>query len=189
MSSRFVTRIMPARTNRLSATTGASQASARVDVAHVAGLPRRAIAGLMDASVVVAGIALFTFSFKTFPFTPGLFETLPPWNGFDVAVDLVNEHLLDIAALLVLFLAGVFFLGFLSEAFWGTSVGRLLTGTRLVDTQGRTPSIPRLFLRNLGRVAEIPLLGIGLLIAYLLPSRRALHDLLSATLIVRLERK
>jgi uncharacterized RDD family membrane protein YckC len=166
-----------------------SQASARVDAAHVAGLPRRAVAGGIDAGVVAAGITLFAFSFKTFPFTPDLFETLPPWNGFDIAVDLVNEQLLDIAALLILFLAGVFLLGFLSEAFWGSSAGRLLTGTRLVDTHGRTPSIPRLFLRNLGRVAEIPLLGIGLLMAYLLPSRRTLHDLLSGTLVVRVVRK
>ena len=164
---------------------GAALESARVDAVRVAGLPRRLIAGLIDAGLVIAGIAVFTFSFKTFPFTPGLFEGASALNSFDVAIDLVNAHVKDIAALLVPFLGGLFLIGFLSEAFWGTSLGRVLTGTRLVDTQGRTPSMPRLFLRNLGRSSEVLLLGLGLLVAWVLPSRRSLHDLLSATLVVR----
>lgn len=168
------------------ATRGAvSLESARVDAVHVAGAPRRVLAGLIDALIVIVGIAVFTYSFKTFPFAPGLLEELPVWNGFDVAIDLVNAHLEDIAALLVAFVAGLFLIGFLSEAFWGSSLGRVATGTRLVDTQGRTPSMPRLFLRNLWRSAGVLLLGLGLLLAWVLPSRRSLHDLLSATLVVR----
>ncbi len=143
--------------------------SARVDAVRVAGLPRRAVAGLVDGGLVLGLMALFAFSFKTFPFVPGAFEALPPWNAFDVGVDLLNAHLQDIIALLVPFLGGVFLVGFLSEAFWGSSLGLVVTGTRLVDSQGRTPSMPRLFLRNLGRVCEVLLLGLGMLMPWVLP--------------------
>ncbi len=175
----------PDRPARVEPGALSSTQSARVDAARVAGLPRRFLAGVVDAALVLAGIALFAFSFKTFPFSPEGFEELPSWNSFDLAVDLLNAHLPDIVALLVPFLAGLFLLGFLSESFWGTSLGLVVVGLRLVDTQGRSPSMPRLFLRNLGRVLEVLLLGIGMLLAWVFPSRRSLHDLLSGTLVVR----
>lgn len=148
---------------------------------RTAGLLRRGAAALIDALWLGGVFALLAFSFRLFPFID-----LPEarWNAFDTAVDVVNTHLPDIAAAGVLLLALVLLGTFGTEAALERTPGHAIVGLRLIDTRGRTPALARLALRACGRTLEIPLLGLGWALGFVLPSRRTLHDLLSGTLVV-----
>jgi len=148
---------------------------------RTAGLFRRGVAATVDALWMGGVFALLAFSFRVFPFID---LPDPPWNAFDSAVDILNEHLSDIAAAAVLLLVIVLIGTFAAEATLGRTPGHALAGTRLVDTRGRSPSLLRLGLRALGRTLELPLLGMGWALGFVLPSRRTLHDLVSGTLVV-----
>ena len=67
------------------------------------------------------------------------------------------------------------------------SLQGLLIGSTVLDTRGRPASVGRLMVRNVARVLELPLFGLGLWLAFVLPSKRALHDLLSGTVVGRPE--
>lgn len=156
------------------------QASAvRVD-----GLLRRSVIGLIDTALGGALFALVTFAFRWFPFV-----AFGPrrWNWFDYVVDEINANLGAILVSTLLYLVVALFVNLVAEVLLGASLGRLLLGSTVLDTRGRPASIPRLLLRNLFRVLEIPLLGFGLWIAFVLPSKRALHDLVSGTVVGRPE--
>lgn len=74
--------------------------------------------------------------------------------------------------------------------FTGKSVGKFLTGLRIVKTDGNSPSIATLFVRHLiGYPLTILSLGIGFLFAVLNQKGRALHDFLAGTVVVYGSRK
>jgi uncharacterized RDD family membrane protein YckC len=74
--------------------------------------------------------------------------------------------------------------------FTGKSIGKFLTGLRIVRTDGNSPSIGTLFIRHLiGYPLTILSLGIGLLFAVLNQKGRALHDFLAGTVVVYGSRK
>ena len=149
---------------------------------RVDGLVRRSVAGLIDVTLAGAVFSVAAFAMRWFPFVP-----LGPqrWNTFDYVVDEVNANLAGIAASGLLFLGTSLFVNLVVEVLAGASLGRLLLGSTVLDTRGRRASVPRLMLRNLFRALELPLIGLGLWVAFVLPSKRALHDLLSGTVVGR----
>ncbi len=78
--------------------------------------------------------------------------------------------------------------------FSGQSIGKMLTGLRVVKTDGGAASFSRLLVRHLiGYPLTILTGGLGLLIAAVNSSGRTLHDLLAGTIVVygrkRIEKK
>jgi len=78
--------------------------------------------------------------------------------------------------------------------FSGQSIGKMLTGLRVVRTDGSAPSFSRLFVRHLiGYPLTALTLGIGFLFSVLSYKGRALHDFLAGTVVVygqrRMEKK
>lgn len=69
--------------------------------------------------------------------------------------------------------------------FSGQTVGKMLTGLRIVKTDGGAPSFSRLLVRHLiGYPLTAATLGIGFLISVLNENGRALHDFLAGTIVV-----
>ena len=69
--------------------------------------------------------------------------------------------------------------------FSGQSIGKMLTGLRVVKTDGSPASFSRLLVRHLiGYPLTILTAGLGLFIAVLNQNGRALHDYLSGTIVV-----
>jgi uncharacterized RDD family membrane protein YckC len=73
----------------------------------------------------------------------------------------------------------VFFLYyFLSELFYGKTIGKVLTGTVVVDKNGNRPTVFKLFIRTLMRLFPFEV------ISFLL-SHTGLHDLISSTIVIK----
>lgn len=67
----------------------------------------------------------------------------------------------------------------------GQTVGMMICGLRIVRPDGRDASAGRIVLRNtLGYLLTVVTLGIGFMIAAVTPTRRALHDYVSGTMVV-----
>ena len=78
--------------------------------------------------------------------------------------------------------------------FSGQSIGKSLTGLKIVQTDGSAPSVSRLLVRHLfGYPVTVLTLGIGFLLSVFNRKGRALHDFLAGTTVVygrrRKERK
>jgi uncharacterized RDD family membrane protein YckC len=67
----------------------------------------------------------------------------------------------------------------------GQTVGKLLMGVRVVSLAGGAPTGGQAFLRWLGYWASLVPVGLGYLMAGLRADKRALHDLLAGTRVVR----
>jgi uncharacterized RDD family membrane protein YckC len=68
----------------------------------------------------------------------------------------------------------------------GRSLGKWITGLRLETISGRAPGIPRALLRHfVGYPLSLLPLGLGFLVAIFNPTGRALHDLISGTVVIR----
>ena len=72
------------------------------------------------------------------------------------------------------------FLGYycLLEFYFQRTLGKLLTGTKVMNEDGSTPSFKAVFIRTISRIIPID-------IFYYLFSKTGLHDRLSATLVVK----
>ncbi len=69
--------------------------------------------------------------------------------------------------------------------FSGQTIGKILTGLKIVKTDGNAASFSRLLVRHLvGYPLTILTLGIGLLFAVVNQKGRALHDFLAGTVVV-----
>ena len=74
--------------------------------------------------------------------------------------------------------------------FTGKSLGKMLTGLRIVKADGNPPSLGSLLVRHLvGYPLTVLTFGLGLLIAAFSQKGRALHDLLAGTVVVYGRRK
>lgn len=74
--------------------------------------------------------------------------------------------------------------------FSGQSLGKLITGLRIVRTDGRQASAVRIALRQtVGYTATVLTFGMGFLLAAFNGSGRTLHDLLFGTVVVFADRK
>ncbi len=69
--------------------------------------------------------------------------------------------------------------------FNGQSIGKMLTGLRIVNKDGNAPSFKQLLLRHfIGYPLSVLTLGLGLLFAVLNQKGRALHDFLAGTMVI-----
>jgi uncharacterized RDD family membrane protein YckC len=77
------------------------------------------------------------------------------------------------------------------EGIWGRSLGKLITGTIVVDKAGRVPGIGKAVLRTLLRIIEVnPLLAGGIpagVAVALSEKRQRLGDMLAQTYVVRVK--
>jgi uncharacterized RDD family membrane protein YckC len=74
--------------------------------------------------------------------------------------------------------------------FSGQSIGKMLTGLRIVKTDGNTPSLPALLLRHLiGYPLSFLIFGLGFLLPVFNQKGRALHDFLAGTVVVYGQRR
>jgi uncharacterized RDD family membrane protein YckC len=99
----------------------------------------------------------------------------------------------ELAALLPTWPYLATFLAFLGLAYaaaftglTGQTLGKMMLGLRVVDGSGRRPGPPRAALRAVVAVVGIAALGLGAFAILLDPARRALHDRLLRTRVVRL---
>lgn len=74
--------------------------------------------------------------------------------------------------------------------FTGQSIGKMLTGLRVVQKDGKTASLSHLLLRHLaGYPLTILTLGLGFLFSVFNSKGRALHDFLSGTIVIYGQRR
>ena len=96
---------------------------------------------------------------------------------------LLNSEVSNAGWLITILLALTNFVIF--PMFSGQTIGKMLTGLRVVKTNGGAASFSRLLVRHLiGYPLTILTAGLGLLIAVLNPNGRALHDFLAGTIVV-----
>jgi uncharacterized RDD family membrane protein YckC len=74
--------------------------------------------------------------------------------------------------------------------FTGQSIGKMLTGLRVVQTDGKTATLTNLLVRHLvGYPLTILTFGLGFLFSVLNSKGRALHDLISGTIVIYGQRR
>jgi uncharacterized RDD family membrane protein YckC len=129
-----------------------------------AGFARRCVAVLVDA-VVLLGLLLAWALVIALAFD----IAKPGWE---------TPYFIGCAVLPWLYYALV------EAGFGAASLGKRSAGLRVVDTEGLPPGFGRALLRVLVRALSVASLGLGFLLAALPPRHRALHDLLSGTVVV-----
>lgn len=96
---------------------------------------------------------------------------------------LLNSEVSNAGWLIMILLALTNFVIF--PMFSGKSIGKTLTGIRIVKTNGNAPSISTLLVRHLiGYPITFATLGIGFLFSALNQKGRALHDFLAGTVVI-----
>jgi uncharacterized RDD family membrane protein YckC len=97
-------------------------------------------------------------------------------------------RLLPTPALVALGLAGFFMVAGYYLFFWslsGQTMGKLLTGSRVVRAEGGALGFKRAFGRGLGLLVSILPLGAGFLGLWSDPERRGWHDRIASTKVIR----
>lgn len=145
---------------------------------RAASLWRRALAVGIDSGTALVAIAVgFLFG----AFDASVFRPEPGWFWTEWALrywlDAPHTYVRPIAAWLVLSASWV--LGW--ELVSGRTPGDRLLRLEVVDRDGDPPHPARIGLRALGVAVNIATLGLGWLWAFVSPSRRALHDVISGT--------
>ena len=104
------------------------------------------------------------------------------YSGEDGA-KLLNNNISNTSWLIMILFAVTNFVIF--PLFSGQSIGKMLTGLRVVNANGHSPTLGKLFLRHfVGYFVTFLTLGLGFLPAVLNKSGRALHDYLSGTIVI-----
>ena len=149
---------------------------------RTAGFWRRTLALLVDSAFLGALWLLLAWALRR----PLGLDHLPETRI--IGVEYVLEIALSQGSLLVPLLAVeavVLVLYFtVLQAIRGWTPGKLLLDLRVIDSQGRPPSLLRSLLRSLGFLLSGLLLGLGFLWVGLDRQRRALHDYLASTYVV-----
>ena len=136
------------------------------ELANVASLPRRAAAGVTDLLIV---------AFATSPFAAIMELTSGRWNDLRVAGSLAGV----VVVIMFVYLTA-------SVALTGRTWGMALVSLRVADARsGLIPTAGRCAKRAAAYILTLATLGVGLLPALFGRERRAAHDRLSSTLVVR----
>jgi uncharacterized RDD family membrane protein YckC len=102
--------------------------------------------------------------------------------------NLLNSTLINAGWLIVILLAVTNFV--ILPLFTGKSLGKILTGLRILRADGNPPSLGSLLIRHLaGYPLTVLTFGLGFLLAVFSQKGRALHDLLAGTIVVYGRRK
>ena len=103
---------------------------------------------------------------------------------FELAIGGDPAKISNNTAWLIAFLVGVSNL-IIFPGLSGQTLGMMICGLKIIRKDGGEASIKRIALRNtLGYLATLLTLGIGLLMAVVTPSGRALHDYIAGTMVV-----
>jgi uncharacterized RDD family membrane protein YckC len=73
----------------------------------------------------------------------------------------------------------IFIFFFFQEFFFGKTIGKFITKTRVVDKTGNRPSFTLLVIRNISRLIPFDAL------TYLSKEKRGLHDIFSTTYVIK----
>lgn len=149
---------------------------------EAAGFWRQALAGLVDLALIAAVAVPCAWALRqligSVPLAPGA-------RGLDLALSVFATDfdvlLLRVGPVLVL--AGVYFMSNLAWA--GRTPGQRLLSTRVVDRHGQRPSLVALGLRTVAQLAGLVAAALGPLWIAFDSERRAVHDLVAGTYVVR----
>ena len=75
------------------------------------------------------------------------------------------------------------------HATWGQTIGKMVTGVRVLDVDGEPPRVGASLLRYAGYVVSAVPMFLGYVMAGLRTDKRALHDLIAGTRVERLSRR
>ena len=148
---------------------------------HDAEFPIRAAAYILDVFIVAALFSLITLPWAEYYRElqeAALKESAKAAPDIQV---LLRFYTLFLSTFLPLRLA--YFVGF--HAGLGATPGKLLFGLRVVRVDGVPLTFPRALARFFAELLSIAAMGIGYLVAPLHPERRALHDLIAGTRVIR----
>ena len=113
---------------------------------------------------------------------PVIFLILGRFYGID-GVKLLNSELSNTGWLIMLLLALTNFVIF--PMFSGQSIGKMLTGIRIVNKNGTPPTFVQLLLRHtVGYFLTALTLGLGFLFSAVNQKGRALQDLIGGTIVI-----
>lgn len=136
---------------------------------HYAGAISRAAAALIDG-LLIAG--LYTLGVAGFSFLLDMFTSMSLTGD--------RSTLLGIAA----FVIWAFCYVFISLAITGRTIGKGLTGLRVVRADGTAPGVRTMFVRTLVFPLSVVFFGIGLLLIVVQREHRSFHDLIAKTCVV-----
>lgn len=109
------------------------------------------------------------------------------FSGIDPA-KLLNSEIINAGWLIMILLALTNLV--ILPMFSGKSVGKFLTGLRIVNTDGNLPSFTTIMIRHLlGYPITILTAGLGFLLALFNRKGRALHDFAAGTIVIYARRK
>ena len=98
-----------------------------------------------------------------------------------IALDTISYLIYSVLFLLTYFFYSIFFLTASSQ-----TIGMMITDLRVVDADGRRPSISQLLRRGFGHLASLLVLGLGLLWSLFDRESQCFHDRISDTRVIRL---
>lgn len=99
------------------------------------------------------------------------------------STNILNNNITNTSWLIMILFAVTNFVIF--PMFSGQSIGKMLTGLRVVKSDGDSPTLGKLFLRHfVGYLVTFLTLGLGFLPAVLNKSGRTLHDYISGTIVI-----
>ncbi len=149
---------------------------------NTVGLARRSIAVVVDA---MAALALIWLGFALGLLDPVIFRPEPGWFWTEWWL----KHWLDAPTLFTRPIVAWIAVGLAWTVGWELAAHRTpgdrVAGIEVVDIDEDTPHPGRTALRALGLLITVASLGLGWLICFVTPSRRALHDIVSGTYVVR----
>jgi uncharacterized RDD family membrane protein YckC len=169
------------------ATTHVPPVAVRGDIVEIEVVPAhpvlRIMAWVIDLAVFVAVVALYVRVMRATHRT-----AMPPpttETGLDFLADRAVTYRKWIVQGMVLGFGAELTYAAITVAKLGRTLGGWLTGLRVVTSEGRSLGWIRAIWRSLAGGLGAAALLMGFWLAAFLPSRRALHDLLSGTFVVR----
>lgn len=165
--------------------------SSRANAEAIRGTRDREIVTNFEADRLAAPFLLrcgaFLIDYSLFIIAPVAMMLMGRYFGTDGS-RLVAGSLNDTGWLIALLVGGTNFV--LLPLFSGQSIGKALTGLRIVRIDGRLASPGRIALRqSAGYLVTVLTLGLGFLLSAFNRSGRTLHDLLAGTVVVYADRR
>lgn len=137
----------------------------------VAGFWERFSARMLDSVLTyIAAIPLMLIVGFPFYWIRATNDPEPLWAG--------------LAILAAWFVAWVSYYSILHGAY-GQTIGKILLGVKVTEVSGKPISYGRALVRSIAEILSVIPLSVGYLIAVFNPRRRALHDFISGTVVVR----
>lgn len=153
-----------------------------------AGFWIRVVSAIIDFFVFVLLVIISRFSMGIIiGFLIPFFLGAPPEKSQKLIWDTVAFSI-TVASILVVIFVGIFYEIWLHVRF-GQTIGKMLTGIRVVTIQNAPIPYKLSFLRFLGKILNFLTLGVGFIVAGFHSEKRGLHDLIANTKVLYLRKK